>query len=134
MTLSELKALIKTRLTTLSGITVYDGKADEDDTAFPYLCYKFPVTGVSEYRNKDLRQLEIDYWNNDNDDTGILAAAEKVKNGIYSGDTLVTPGFDGSWQTDTSGFYKANLEAEGQIEEPERNMSRYHQRYILEVR
>lgn len=131
MTLSQLKALIKTRLTSLSGITVYDGKAAENAT-FPYLCYTFTSTSF-QYRNRDDRILEIDYWNNSNDDTAILAAAEKVKNGTTILEVAV-PGLDCSYQDETSGFYKCNIEFEGEIPTQERNLSRFSQRYLLEVR
>lgn len=131
MTLSELKVLIKARLTRLSGITVYDGKAAENAT-FPYLCYTFTSTSF-QYRNRDDRILEIDYWNNSNDDSGILAAAEKVKNGTTVLGVEI-PGLNFSYQDETSGFYHAYIDFEGEIPTQERNLSRYNQRFILKSR
>ena len=127
MDLIKLKEYIKDRLENLSELPVYDGKADENAT-FPYLCFHFPSSSF-EFRNKKDRILEIDFWNDSNDDSGILAAAEKVKSG--NGEVI---GLDGSYQTESEGFYRANIEFEGEIQTQERNVSHFNQRYLLEVR
>lgn len=131
MTLSELKLYVKARLVALSGITVYDGEADSEET-FPYLCFHFPSTSF-QYRNKDDRIMEIDYYNDSNDDTEILAAAEKVKNGTTVGVETVY-GLDKSFQDESEGFYRCNIEFEGEIPTQEKNTCRFNQRYLFEVR
>jgi len=132
MTLSELKLLVKARLVALSGITVYDGEADSEET-FPYLCFHFPSASF-QYRNKDDRIMEIDYYNDSNDDTEILAAAEKVRNGTTDDEGETVYGLDKSFQDESEGFYKCNIEFEGEIKTQEKNTCRFNQRYLFEVR
>jgi hypothetical protein len=132
MTLSELKIYVKDRLEALSGITVYDGEADDEET-FPYLCFSFPSTSF-QYRNKDDRIMEIEYYNNTNDDTEILAAAEKVRNGTVDSEGDPVYGLDKSFQDESEGFYRCNIEFEGEIPTQEKNTYKFSQRYLLEVR
>jgi hypothetical protein len=121
--LIKLKKYVYDRLKALTSITVYDGKIPQnaDDIVFPYLVYKIPSGTPDE--NKILYICEIDYWNNTNDDSGILNAGNSVK-----------AGFDNYWENQTDGFYTSNLDFEGEIEDTNNNISRFNQRYILKVR
>jgi hypothetical protein len=132
MELGKLKEYIKTRLSSLTDIGVYNGNVPETAT-FPYLVFKFPAANQI-VRNRSDKIMEIDYWDDSNDDTDILEAARLVKNGKYSGTTLLVPGLDYSSQSETEGFYQCNLDFEGEIEDQESNISRINQRYILKVR
>jgi len=130
--LSELKYYISQRLVNLSGINVYDLNAP-NNAEFPYLVYKFTSSSNTERKRIDWI-LELDYWDNTNDDTDILLAVKKVKNGIYDGDELIVPGLDYSYQYETEGFYQCFEEFQGEIPQPESNISRMNQRFLLKVR
>jgi hypothetical protein len=130
MTLKELKECVYTRLKILSGITVFDGKAPED-AVFPYLVYKL-TSSNHNFRNRTDRVLDIDYWDNSNDDTALLTASDYVRKGRTI-DGVQHFGLDYSWQTDTNGFFRSYVDFEGEIPEPSPGMSRMQQRYIINV-
>lgn len=131
MKLSRLKYYIAQRLTNLLDITVYDG-IPEDDATMPYAIFKITSTNTPVRRRLD-RMLEIDFWDDNTDDTNILAAADAARDGKFSGDTLLYPGFDYSVQSETDGFYKSFLQFEGEIPDTESRISRINQRYVLQV-
>lgn len=133
MNIENLKYYISVRLKALTNIKVYDAKAESGAT-FPYLVFKLTGSNFLERRRVD-RYLEIDYWNNTNDDTEILAAAEAVKYGKFDVDgvTLLVPGLDYSFQNELDGFYSCYIEKDNEIEDPERNIIRWYQRYHLKI-
>jgi predicted metal-binding protein len=126
MELSDLKTYVKQRLEDLSNINVYDTKAP-DNATFPYLVYKFSACNYLVRERKDWI-LELDFWNDSNNDSEILQAAEYVKNGreSYSGMNIST-------QNESEGFYYCHIDFEGEIEDPEHDITRYNQIYILKV-
>ena len=134
MELGKLKEYMAIRLSALTNIGVYNGNVPITAT-FPYLVFKFPAAN-QVVRNRSDKIMEIDYWDDTNDDTAILAASELVKNGKYAidGITLLVPGLDYSRQSEAEGFYQCSLDFEGEIEDQESNVSRINQRYILKVR
>lgn len=132
MDFSDLKAYIKSRLESLVDIDVYDGNP-ACVYPFPYLNFKIP-SGTPIIDTRIDRILEIDFWDNSLDSSAIYAAAELVKKGIYVNGELTVIGFDGSWQCEVEGFYRSYLDFEGEIPDPEQNISRLNQRYILMVR
>lgn len=126
MEISRLKYYISQRLLNLTSINVYNGKVP-DNASFPYLVFKFFSSSHTVRHRKDWI-LEIDFWNDSNDDTSILEAAENVKTG--NGEVI---GLDSSTQNESEGFYYANIDFEGEILDTEPNISRFNQRYILKV-
>jgi hypothetical protein len=132
MTLERLKYYISVRLKSLTTIDVYDTKA-KDGATFPYLTFIFSDSNFITRRRED-RTLEINFWNNTNDDSGILIASNLVKNGKFNdeGDLLV-PGLDYSYQNESEGFYRCFCEKDHEIPDPEINISRIYQRYTLNV-
>lgn len=132
MTLKQLKPYIYTRLNSLSGITVFDGKAPET-AIFPYLVFKFPASNFN-FRTRTDRILEIDFWDNTNDDSDILTASTQVKDGKFDEHGILTvPGLNYSYQKETSGFYRAYIDFEGEIPDTSPEISRIQQRYILNI-
>jgi hypothetical protein len=132
MDLDKLKYYVSQRLVDLSGINVYDLNAP-NNAEFPYLTYKFTSSSNTVRKRTDWI-LEIDYWDNTNDDTDILLAVKNVKNGVYDGDDLIVPGLDYSYQYEKEGFYQCYQEFEAEIPQPESNMCRMNQSFLLEVR
>ena len=133
MSLERLKYYISVRLKALTTIGVYDTKA-KDGATFPYLVFTFNESDFLTRRRVD-RYLEINYWNNSNDDSAILAAASLVRLGKFDVDgvTLLVPGLDYSFQNETEGFYRCFCQKDHEIPDPETNISRLYQRYILNV-
>lgn len=133
MKLEKLKYYIGQRLENLvqDGFVVFNGKASLKQSC-PYLTYKFPSNTPIETMKKWI--LEIDFWDDTNNDLSILEASENVKNGKYNDEgELLYQGLDFSFQNETEGFYKCYLDFEGEIEDTEKNISRINQRYILDV-
>lgn len=121
MELGKLKEYIAVRLSGLTIIRVYNGMAPIN-AVFPYLTFK--ISSASQLvRNRSDKILEIDYWDDTNDDTAILLASNNIKEGL-----------DYSWQDEVEGFYQCHLDFEGEIPDTESNISRINQRYILKVR
>jgi hypothetical protein len=133
LSLDKLKYYICQRLEALTDIGVYDAKPS-DKAAFPYLIYTFTESDFTTRRRVD-RYLEIDYWNNENDDSGILQASHLVKYGKYDVDgvTLLVPGLDFSQQNESEGFYHCYCDKENEIPDTEPNISRIYQRYVLKI-
>jgi len=133
MNLQQIKTLIKTRLDNLVSdfMEVYDGKAKNKAT-FPYLVFKF-TSSSNPARKQTERILEIDFWDNTNDDTNVLKAADIIRNGKYVNGILTVIGLDHSSENDTTGFYRCYWEFEAEIPDTETNISRINQRYILKV-
>ncbi|MGD9276508.1 MAG: hypothetical protein PVJ67_05025 [Candidatus Pacearchaeota archaeon] len=130
MELIELKTYVKERLENLSNINVYDTKVP-DEATFPYLVYKFNACNYLVRERKDWI-LELNFWNDSYDDSEILQAAEYVKNGRTEGETEYI-GLNISTQNESEGFYYCHIDFESEIEDPEPNITRYNQRYILKV-
>lgn len=128
MVLTKLKYYIKQRLEEISGINVYEGNAP-DNAVFPYLVFKFPSASNAFRVTRTDRIMEIDYWNDNNDDTSVLAASEIVRNG--DGDQKI--GLDFSRQNEAEGFYKCYWDWEGEIPDPDKEIYHFQQRYILQV-
>jgi hypothetical protein len=130
MEIDKLEYYIGERLKTLTDIQVYNKKVPDNKT-FPYLVYKFYTCNYAVRHRKDWI-LEIDYWQDSNDDTDILEAAITVKNG-RTVDEVDYVGLNNSTQNETEGFYQCTAEFEGSIPDTEPNISRYNQRFILKV-
>jgi len=130
MDLGKLKYYINARLESLTDINIYDGSAPENAT-FPYLVYIIQ-SSTKEEHNKH-RILEIDFWDDTNDDSAILAASKVVEEGKYVGGVLTVYGLDKSYQVETEGYYRCYIDMDGEIPVIESNMSRIYQRYLLIV-
>jgi hypothetical protein len=96
-----------------------------DDAVFPYVCFKFTSTDFNVRTRAD-RILEIDFWNNSNDDSKLLELLDRVKNG-----NGLVKGLNYSIQDELEGFYKAYIEFEGEIQTNETEIIRHNQRYIV---
>ncbi|OGS41370.1 MAG: hypothetical protein A3K77_06345 [Euryarchaeota archaeon RBG_13_31_8] len=121
MTFDQLKQYVGARLDELTTLSVY-GKMPGEEKAFPYLVYKFPSSSY-QWNDRNDWIVEIDYWDNKQDSTTILAAAEAVKTG-----------FNLYWQSEITGFYRSDLIFAGEIPDTNPNISRFQQRYLLKVR
>lgn len=126
MEIDKLEYYIGERLKNLTDIQVYNKKTPDNKT-FPYLVYKFYACNYTVRHRKDWI-LEIDYWQDSNDDTDILETAINIKNGV--GEYV---GLNNSTQNETEGFYQCTIDFEGNIPDTEPNISRYNQRFILKV-
>lgn len=129
MTLERLKYHIKQRLSNLVDIGVYDGKVP-NDAVFPYLVFRITDTSYLVRTRAD-RRLEINYWNDSNDDFDILEASNTVKKGKYINDILSVNGLDYSIEYNEDGFYKSYIEFESEIPDSEPYISRIQQRYVV---
>lgn len=126
MEIDRLKYYIAQRLNELSPINMYDSKPLGD---MPYGVFKFYTCNYAVRHRKDWI-LEIDYWDDNTDDSTVLSAAIAVKNGDEEEEII---GLNNSTQDETEGFYQCTIEFEGEIPDTEQNISRYNQRYILKV-
>lgn len=129
MEIDKLEYYVGERLKDLTSINVYNKKAPDspDVNIFPYLVYKLNACSYTERHRKDWI-LELDYWQDSNNDTAILEASINVKNGV--GEYV---GLNNSSQDEAEGFYQCHIDFEGNIPDTEPNISRYNQRYILKV-
>jgi hypothetical protein len=127
MEVDRLEYYIGERLKNLTDINVYNKKTPDLENIFPYLVYKLNACNYLVRHRKDWT-LEIDYWQDSNDDTDILESASNVKNGV--GEVV---GLNNSSQNETEGFYQCHIDFEGNIPDTEQNISRYNQRFILKV-
>jgi len=125
--LNKLKQYIYTRLDALTEIGVYDGKPTSTAT-FPYLV--FTVQIVRKINTKETGLLKINYWDDTDDDSAILTASKYIKEGRII-DEVELPGFDPGWEVQSDLFYRTYLENESQPTEPESNMSRVLQSFLL---
>ena len=130
MEIDKLEYYIGERLKNLTDIQVYNKKTS-DNKVFPYLVYKFYACNYTVRHRKDWI-LEIDYWQDSNDDTDILEASINVKNG-RTVDEVDYVGLNNSTQNETEGFYQCHIDFEGSIPDTEPNISRYNQRYIIKL-
>jgi len=130
MELSKLKYYISQRLLNLTDILVYNGKAP-DDKVFPYVVFKFESCNYTVRQRKDW-VLTLDFWQDSTDDTDILQAAENIKNGRSVGENDYI-GLNNSTQNESEGFYKCEIDFEGEIPDTENDISRYNQRYIVKL-
>lgn len=119
MTFKELKTIINTRLSNLVNIDVYDYKPIQ--ARFPYLVFKLTSSSYIK-RTREDRILEIDYWNNSNDDTAVMAASDAVKQALNYG-----------WQVEDEGFFRSFIEFEGEIPDPNPDITRINQRYEINI-
>lgn len=117
----KLKEYVYTRLNTCTTLNIYNGIVPVN-TNYPYLLFSFSSSSMT-VRNRTDYILEIDYWNNSNDDTVILEESEKVKQSFNYG-----------WQSESDGFFQSHIEFEAEIPTDNINMSRINQRYLLKVR
>jgi len=122
MDLIDLKTRIKSRLDGLTTIQVYDAEVPSLDGVYPCVTYYFPGS-VSTVRLRDDVTLELNFWNDSNDDSDILTAAAAVKAGLNY-----------SYESQAEGFYHCYLEFQGEIPSGESDVCRIQQRYILKVR
>lgn len=126
MEIDRLKYYIAQRLNDLSPINMYDSKPLGN---MPYGVFKFYACNYTVRHRKDWI-LEIDFWDDDIDDSTVLSAAIAVKNGDEDEDII---GLNNSTQSESEGFYYCTIDFEGEIPDTEQNISRYNQRYILKV-
>lgn len=132
MEIDKLEYYISQRLSNLTDIPVYNKKPIiDDDLTFPYLVFHISDCSYLFRHRKDWI-LEINYWDDSNDDTTIIEESIKVKNGRTVGDTEYI-GLNLSMQDETEGFYQCHIEKEMSIIDPEPDISRYYQKYILKV-
>lgn len=133
MELSKLKPHIKNRLETLTDIDIYDGVA-KTGAEYPYLIYTFPFPGTNEIRQtRTDRIMEIDFWNDSNDDTTVLEAAENIKNG-RTVDEIEYYGLNNSSQVETEGFYKCYIDGDTyEIKDPNKDIVHLKQRYLFHI-
>lgn len=130
MEVLTLETYIAQRLTNLSGINVYNRVAP-DTATFPYLVFKLNACNYIVRHRKDWI-LELDFWNDSNDDSSIKQSAIYVKTGRTVGENIYI-GLDNSTQSEAEGFYQCHIEFEGTIEDIENDISRYNQRYIIKL-
>lgn len=127
MELIDLKKMIKERLEDLTSLNVYDTNVTVDKE-FPYVTYNFqnaPNNSISAFRTD--RILELDFWDETNDDKALLDAAEAIKNGNEEYD-----GFNWSRQNEIEGFYRCYIENDiHEIPEPDNNITHLRQTYLL---
>jgi hypothetical protein len=115
MELKTLKEHIYNLLLEVSGITVYSTKAP---TNAIYPCCVYAFTGMIDKTDmQDKRILEIDYWNDTGNDDAILDASNAVREAL-----------DFYWD---SSLIRAFLDWESEIPDPERNITRISQRYLV---
>lgn len=119
MELLKLKEYIYTRLNQCD-IPVYSLRVPLNGS-YPCVIYLFPSSNMTGMRED--RILELNFWNNSNDDTLILEASEYLKTALNY-----------SWQSEVEGFYQCHLDFEGEIPDTESNITRIQQRYLLKVR
>lgn len=118
MTLQELKTLTYTKLKNAVNIPVYS------KNAINYPCIVYTLLGLdSNVKNREEFILEIDFWNDSEDDSALLTAYEQIKSV-----------FNYAWETGTTGFLQSYLIWSGEIPEIETHVSRLQQRYQLKVR
>jgi len=130
MEIDRLKYYIAQRLQELTSIGIYDAKVpNTNDITFPYCVYKLYACNYAVRHRKDWI-LEIDFWNDSDDDTEILSESIAVKNGDEDSGVI---GLNNSTQDEAEGFYKCEIEFEAEIPETEPGISRYNQRYLLKV-
>lgn len=130
MDLDKLEYYIGQRLLTLTDIAVYNTKAPDDKT-FPYVVFKFEACNYN-FENRADWILELDFWNDSNDDTDIIDASITVKKG-RTVDEVDYIGLDKSTQNESEGFYKCDIDFEGKIPDTEPNISRFNQRYLIKL-
>lgn len=121
MTFEYLKQYANARIDELTSINVYSKKASED-AVFPYIVTML-TSSSNEIRLRDDWIMELDFWDNTNDSTIIIAQADLVK-----------AGFNYYWQSETEGFYQSHIIFDSEIPTGVQNLSRVQQRYLLKVR
>lgn len=112
MELINFKKYITIRLENLSGLPVYNGNAPLD-AEYPFIIYYINATHPDTGRplTKTYAPLQLEYWDNKNDDSNIINAACKVKSGQdVDGNDTGYIGLHGSFQSETEGFYKCYLD------------------------
>lgn len=124
MEYDALKIYVSQRLANLATIPVTNKKPI---TSPPYIIYKFTACGYNVRHRKDWI-LELDYWDNKDDDTDIIQQSIYIKNGRE--DYI---GLNNSMQNEDDGFYISTIEFESPIIEIESGISHYNQRFLLKV-
>lgn len=133
MNIDRLRYYISQRLLNLTDINVYNKKAEIslNVSNFPYVVFILKSATHKDAGRKNWI-LELDFWNDSDDDSPILAASIDIKDG-RTVDEIEYIGLDNSSQDEPEGFYKCDLDFEDDIPVLENDMSRFHQRYILQV-
>jgi hypothetical protein len=115
MELKTLKEHIYNLLLAASNLTVYSVKAPTNAT---YPCCIYAFTSIIDKTDmQDKRILEIDYWDDTGNDDTILTASNAVREAL-----------DYYWD---SSLIRAFLDWESEIPDPERNITRISQRYLV---
>lgn len=124
VTFDKLKQYANARIDELISIVVYSKLAPEDPAAltFPHCITNFSSSS-NEVRNRSDWIMELDFWDNTNDSSAIIAAADLVK-----------AGFDYYWQSESEGYYQSHIIFNAEIPTGVQNLSRIQQRYLLKVR
>lgn len=131
MEIDRLEYYIGQRLLNLTDITVYNRKAPDnpDETNFPYVVMNIEsINYLVENRGDCI--LNLDFWNDSNDDSEIIQASKDIKNGRTVGENTYI-GFKCSTQNESEGFYKSDIDFESPIIDQEPDISHYNQRYII---
>lgn len=127
MTFAKFKEYIGAKIDAATTINVY-GTKPAKDAIYPYCVYKLKNIDNPSLI-KEVWACEIDYWdkaaNNEDEinSTAILAAVEAVK-----------AVFNGGWQVETDGFFRANIDFADEIPDPQDGIYRFQQRYLIELR
>lgn len=124
MEYDALKIYVSQRLANLATIPVTNKKPI---TSPPYIIYKFTACSYNVRHRKDWI-LELDYWDDRDDDTDIIQQSIYIKNGRDS-----NIGLNNSMQNESDGFYVSTIEFESSITEIESGISHYNQRFLLKV-
>lgn len=126
MELDRLEYYIGQRLKNLTDLSVYNWSSKKI-ASFPYLVFKFKPCNYVVRTRKDW-VLELDFWDDKKDNSDLISASITVKNGRGE-----YKGLHYSTQNESEGFYVCRIVFESPIEDPEPNIARYNQRYILQV-
>lgn len=121
MELIKLKEYVYQKISSLVSINVYDTTAPLEAT-FPYVVFNFASSSYTMDTRADWI-LEINIWDDTNDDTVILEQSQLIKSGLSY-----------MWQSEDEGFYSSYIDFEGIIPTEERDMSHINQRYLLQTR
>jgi hypothetical protein len=128
--LDKLEEYVLQRLKNLTDISVYNTDVPSNKT-FPYVVMMFTPCSYNVRHRKDW-QLELNFWDNKKNNSDLIQASINIKNGRVV-DDVEYKGLNNSTQVEDEGFYVANIEFESPISEPEPDICRYNQRYLIKV-
>lgn len=128
--LDKLEEYVLERLKNLTDISVYNTDVPSNKT-YPYVVMAFVPCSYNVRHRKDW-QLELNFWDNKKNNSDLIQASIDIKNGKVVDDVEII-GMNNSTQVENEGFYVSNIEFESPIPEPEPDICRYNQRYLIKV-